>query len=64
MCSRARSIAGTVPEELKPYWPNETIRENSSVSTPMAASNAAKNRRVARYDIAATIHHVAIPDEK
>ena len=53
MCSSARSIAGTLPDELKPNRPKEAMSENSSVSIPTAASNAANKMSIVGSDIPA-----------
>ena len=62
MCSNAISIAGTLPDELKPYRPNEVMSANSRVSTATAASNAANKKSIARRDIA--IHGVLTVDTR
>ena len=62
MCSNAISIAGTLPDELKPSWPNEVMSANSRVSTATAASNAANKKSIARRDIA--IHGVLTADTR
>ena len=38
MCSSARSIASTLPDELKPNRPKEAMSETSSASIPTAAN--------------------------